>query len=248
MTKPAKAFTAPALLAALSLTALPAAAAELPVLASDTPTQVSTSVSNYGGGWGGRHRYRHRGRTSAGDVIGAVLVLGTIAAVASAASKANRERGYPYPDRYPRPDLDRRGDYRPDNRSSGPQGVDGAADLCVREIERDGRVEDVTRVERNAAGWLVTGAMADGAGFTCSIGADGRIDRIQVGGRAQELGDYEARSEDNGQTYRPAEAQADDVPLRDYPAADVEAESGPLRDYPGGPAADEPVEDEAEPE
>lgn len=234
MPMPTKAFAAPALLAALSLSATPAAALEIPAIASDVPARAATSVSNYGGGWGwgGRHRYRHRGRTTAGDVLGAVLVLGTIAAVANAASKANRQRSYPYPDRYPQPYPDRRGDYRPDYRpdyrSGGPQGLEGAADLCLREVERDARARHVTRVERSASGWLVTGEMADGAGFTCSIGADGRLERVEMGGRAQVLGEVDRQWDD--ERYRSARAAAD---------------GGVQPAYPGGPLPGEAVEDEA---
>lgn len=226
MPMPAKRFAVPALLAAFSLNATPAAAVEPPTTTHYEPAQAS---AEYGGGWGHRHRYRHRGRTTAGDVIGAVLVLGTIAAVANAAAKAERARSYPYPDRYPNPD--RRWDDRRDYRPNGPQGIEGAADLCLREVERDARARDVTRVERNASGWLVTGEMADGAGFTCSIGADGRIENVEVGGRARELGEYEARSEDEGEAYRSAEAGAD-------------GDAQPA--YPGGPLPGEAVEDEPE--
>lgn len=240
MIKPTKAFAVPALLAAVALAAVPAAAAEWPTVRGDTSVQVGVETADYGGGWGGRHRYRHRGRSGAGDVLGAVLVIGAIAAVANAATKAQRQRGYPYPDRYPSyPD---RRDYRP----NGPQGLEGAADLCLREIERDARVEDVARVERNAAGWLVTGNMADGAGFTCSIGADGRIDRIEIGGRGPLPRDYEARSEGRGERYRGGEVE--DGPLRDYPAdveAEAEADDAPLRDYPGGPLPGQTDEDDA---
>lgn len=227
MTKPTRTFAVPALLAALSLSATPAAAAELPNIASEAPAQASATVSSYHGGWGWNrhHRYRHRNRTTAGDVLAGVLILGTIAAVANAASKANRERDYRYPVRYPYPD---RRDYRP----SAPRGVEGAADLCLREIERDARVEDVTRVERNASGWLVTGEMAGGEGFTCSIGADGRIDRIEIGGRAKEPGDYEARSAAEDDTYRSETVEADSEEQPAYPG-------GPL---PGDEAGDETPE------
>jgi hypothetical protein len=265
MTKPTKAFALPALLAAFSLTATPAAAAELPTIANEAPSQVSTAVSSYHGGWGwGRHhRYRHRGRTSAGDVIGAVLVLGTIAAVANAASRANRDRDYRYPERYPYPDRrweDRRWEDRRGYRADGPRGVEGAADACLREIERDGRVEDVARVERNASGWLVTGEMADGAGFSCSIGADGRIDRIEIGGRAAVLTETRDDESDADTAWRASEAPAqsgvprrdgeasseDDAPLRDYPPAPTPEEEGAAAaDYPGGPL---PGDEEADPE
>lgn len=232
-----KILAVPALIAALSLTATPVAAAELPVLRGDAPVQV-TETSNYGGGWG-RHRYRNRGRSTAGDVLGAVLVIGTIAAVANAATKAQYRRGYPYrvpaPAPYPYPD---RRDYRP----QGPRGVEGAADMCLREIERDARVDDVAHVERNASGWIVTGEMADGEGFTCTIDGDGRIERIEVGGRPTLPSDYEARSEGGrAESYRAPEVESDDdAPLRDYPAGaeaeiETQADDGPQPAYPGGP-------------
>ena len=230
MTTPTKLLAVPAMLAALSLSATPAFAVELPIIASDAPAHVSPAISSYHGGWGwGRHhRYRHRGRTSAGDVLAGVLILGTIAAVANAASRAERARSYPYPNRYPEPYRDWRRDPRP----NGLRGVEGAADLCLREIERHARVEEVARVERSASGWLVTGDMADGASFTCSIGADGRIDRIEIGGRAQGLDDYQARSED-------------DAPLRDYPSGVTREQDEATADYPGGPLPGDPVDEVA---
>ena len=227
MTMPTKAYAAPALLAALALSATPAAAVELPTTTHYEPAQAT---SDYGRGWGrGYRHHRHRSRASAGDVIGAVVVLGAIAAVASAASKANRERSYPYPDRYPRPDPERRGEYRPDHRSDyrtgGPQGLDGAADLCLREVERDARARDVTRVERNASGWLVTGEMADGAGFTCSIGADGKIERIEVGGRGQMFGEAAPRYDDED-SYRSADVRANGSEQPAYPGGPLPSETG----------------------
>ena len=41
-------------------------------------------------GWGGHHR--HRDRVDAGDIIAGVLILGGIAAIASAASRYSRSR------------------------------------------------------------------------------------------------------------------------------------------------------------
>lgn len=220
MTMLSKALAAPALLAAASLMATPAAAADLPVLAhveaapvAHNGPYVSTSIglgwgSRWGGGYRGRH-HRHRSST-AGDILTGILILGTVAAVANAAKKSGERRSYPQ--RYPYPD--RRGDWRPE----GAQGLEGAADMCLREVERNARAREVTRVERSASGWLVTGAMADGAAFTCSIGADGRIDRVDVGGRAQVLDDTDRQYDD--ERYRSARA---------------ETESGPQPDYPGGP-------------
>jgi hypothetical protein len=242
-----KFLAAPAVAAAISLIAAPAAAVDLPAV-SHPPVEAAGATSHYGPwvsigtgwGWGGGYRDRYRGRhrrgSTAGDILTGVLILGTIAAVANAANKANRERSYPYPDRYPRPYPDRRGDYRPEARvdglPDGPQGLEGAANLCLREVERDARAREVTGVERSANGWLVTGAMADGAAFSCSIGADGRIDRIEVGGRAQVLGD--AANE--------TDRQYDD---ERYRSARAEVEGGAAPAYPGGPLPGEDAEPEA---
>ena len=233
MTFLTKALAAPAMMAAASLTAMPAAAAELPTQRHAPIAATIHYGPYYGGHWGG---YRHRRGPSAGGILAGVLILGTVAAVASAASKNTQQRRG-YPDRYPYPD--RRGDYR----TSGPQGLEGAADLCMREVERNARVREVTRVERSAGGWLVTGAMADGAGFSCSIGPDGRIDRVDIGDRAQTFGDADPRygtdRQYDDERYRSARA---DVDAR----ADVEA--GPQPAYPGGPLPGEDVEGEYSPQ
>lgn len=221
---PSKYFAAPAVLAAAALVATPAAAVDLPLTRSAPVAATGAEVSHYGPivtiggsswGWRGGHRGRHHRRGStAGDILTGVLILGTIAAVANAAKRAERR---PYPERYPFPD--RPNDYR-------PQGLEGAADLCLREVERDARANEVTRVERNAGGWLVTGSMADGAAFSCSIGADGRIDRIEIGGQTRELGS----ADDDSEVYRTASAD----------------DAGPQPAYPGGPLPGEDGEAEVD--
>lgn len=240
-------LAAPAVLAAAALTATPAAAVDLPMTrpapmeaAVEAPSHYGPYVGIGGGwGWGRGHHGRHRRGSSAGDILTGVLILGTIAAVANAASKAQQRRAYPdrypYPERYPYPD--RRNDYRPD----GPQGLEGAADLCLREVERNARAREVTRVERNASGWLVTGEMADGAPFSCSIGADGRIESVDVGGRARELGLDEREYDEERE--RSARAEVDG-------SMDTGAEAGPRPAYPGGPLPGEDVDgaDEDDPE
>ncbi|WP_133365639.1 hypothetical protein [Qipengyuania sediminis] len=223
---PIKLFAAPAMLAAAALVATPVAAAPLPVRGpapGDTASHYGPSIGiGWGGGWGRGHgwRHRHRDRTGAGDVLAGVLILGTIAAVASAAARANERRGYPYPERG-RP-FDSRSGYR----ERAGRGLEGAADLCLREIERNARVREVTRVERDAGGWLVTGSMSDGAGFTCEIGADGRITDIDVGGPSA--------SRDG-----PDDQYADDR----YEAARAAAEAGTPPSYPGGPLPGEAPDD-----
>lgn len=238
-----KYLAAPAVLAAASLTVTPTAAADFPT-PNPAPVETSGHYGPYGGigggwGWGRSHHGRHRRGSSAGDILTGVLILGTIAAVANAASKARARRGYPdrYPDpeRYPHPD--RRDDYRPD----GPRGLEGAADLCLREVERDARAREVTRVERNASGWQVAGVMADGAAFSCSIGADGRIESVDVGGRARELGADDRQYDE--ERDRSARAEVDG-------SVDTGVEAGPRPVYPGGPLPGEDVEgaDENDPE
>lgn len=241
---PSKFLATPAVLAALSLTAAPAAAAELP-MARAAPVQSSVRATGHygphvsiGGGWGwgrgDRHYRRHRGGT-AGDILTGVVILGAIAAVANAARRGNERRSYP--DRYPYPD--RRTDYRPDVPPNGPQGLEGAADLCLRAVERNARAREVTRVERTASGWLVTGSMADGAAFNCSIGADGRIEGLDVGGRAQDLSAEDRQPDDD--RYRSARAEVEGT-------GDSGAEAGPQPDYPGGPLPGEEAEAEPTPE
>ena len=226
-------FAAPTALAALSLAATPVQAAELPrstvpVAAHVTPAwapgdDTAAKHRRY------RHYRHHRNRgIGAGDILAGVLIIGGIAAIASAAEKS-RDR-YPRREtRYPQP---RRGDYR----YNDGRGIDRAVSMCVDEIERDARVETVDTVNRDARGWRVTGTLFDGQGFACSIGEDGRIEAIDYGrggsgyrsdawdGREAGAFDYSARAEGADRQY------GDDV----YAAA--RARTGTVQpSYPGGP-------------
>lgn len=243
-----------AALTAASLAATPAAAVTLPgpapasidrgigdVLDTAADTGIATAEA-WRGGWRG---HRHRDRVDAGDVLTGVLILGTIAAMANAASRASQRRAYPYPDRpYPdRPYPDRPYDYRADDtRDQHPRGLDSAADMCLREVERDARVREVTSVQRNAGGWYVTGSLASGAGFTCSIGSDGRIDRVDIGGQAQGYGAVPDRQYGED-VYRSARASADATSGTDDPAG--ARHDGPRPAYPGGPLPGEEPEEDA---
>ncbi|GMM92968.1 hypothetical protein [Qipengyuania sp. MTN3-11] len=230
----------PALLAALSLTATPSAAADIGV--SVAPSPMAARALDLG--WSpadevndGYRRYRHRhGGVDAGDVIAGVLILGGIAAVASAASRSDERRDdYRYPARYP----DARGDAR--YPSQDARGINRAVSICVDAIERDVRVSQVDNVDRTAAGWRVSGTLYDGEGFDCRIGSDGRIEDI----------DYSARADgwSEGVTYEPyagagsvapnAGNQYDDDRYRaawaDVDARGAAVADGPLPPYPGGP-------------
>jgi len=206
--------------AALSTIATPVSAGDFSSAhgVGAAPVVSSNDQNAHGYRWD-RGRYRHRDRTSVGDVLTGVLILGGIAAVASAASRNNRAR-----------DDYRTRDYRPyhgDSRYDDSRGIDNAVRVCVDEIERDARVESVDGVDRTGAGWRVTGSLFDGAGFTCSIGADGRIDGIDYGQRS---GGFEASVEDNqwdDDRYRAAWATVDGAQAQPRPA------------YPGGPLPDD---------
>ena len=220
----------------------------------------------------GYRRYR-RDRVDAGDVVAGVLILGTIAAVASAAANSRdrdryRDRDYDY-------DYDRRYDPRYDNRRYDPRydnrrydnrrydsrryddrryggraegsGLDNAVSQCLARIERDVRVERVDDARRIASGWIVTGRLYDGEGFTCRIGNDGQISDVDYG----DYGSLSAVTPGVGQrsdTYY-ADARAS-LASGDYVAgstldAQVDSDdSGELRPaYPGGPLPGEAEED-----
>ena len=228
---------APAMIAALSLSAAPANAAELPSRSVAAVPYASAgwadgdTSSYYGRRWGHRRYHRHsRGRVDAGDVLAGVLIIGGIAAVANAANR-NRDRRYRdvrYRDR--------------DFRDSDARGIDRAVSLCVREIERDVRVDRVDSVDRDARGWRVEGVLYDGAGFTCSIDERGRVRDVDYGrGGARYDDRFEASAprddrQHSDARYRDAWASADRGPA---PAGADE----PVPAYPGGPLPGEAVID-----
>ncbi|MFL0356240.1 hypothetical protein ACI5KX_07135 [Erythrobacter sp. GH1-10] len=177
------------LAAALSMTATPAAAADLPSAPESSSIYAQFDQSRYDGDtdiaerhrrWGRHGWYRHRNRVDAGDVLAGVLIIGGIAAIASAASnndRRDRERDY----RRVR-DYDRDYDRRTTRRSTSGSGLDNAVDQCVSRIERDVRVDSVDNVSRTGDGWFVTGSLFNGTGFTCEIDNNGRISDIDYGG------------------------------------------------------------------
>ena len=123
-----------------------------------------------------RHRgyYRDRG-VDAGDVIAGVLVLGGIAAIASAVSRdADRRREDDRYQRYNEP--------RPMNTGE----LNAAADSCAYAAENrlggDARLGEITSVERDGAGWQVQGTVMSygrSQGFLCGV-TDDRIDYLQM--------------------------------------------------------------------
>lgn len=211
-----KLSAAPSLVALVSLVAVPAQAAELPRPAAPSASFATAAWAPGADSAAAHRRYRRHRGVDAGDVLAGILILGGIAAVASAAKGARDS--YPRDMRYPDP---RRGDYRYDD----GRGIDRAVSMCVDAIERDARVETVDAVTRNAEGWNVSGSLYDGQGFTCSIGETGRIEAIDYG-----QGTEVYRGADTGYGTEEDRQYGDDA----YAAARARADDAQPA-YPGGP-------------
>ncbi|MCP5397244.1 MAG: hypothetical protein H6918_11030 [Sphingomonadaceae bacterium] len=217
--------SAVAMAAALSMAATPAVAADISSMPAGASLPTASgwdaeAVNADGYRYGRYGRYR-RNRVDAGDVLAGVLIIGGIAAIASAASNSSkRDRDYRERDYRDRPYNYRTNTSNP--RSSGSNGINSAVDMCLREIERDVRVDGVDSVDRNASGWLVTGRLYNGDGFTCRIGSDGRVEGVNYSGRSlSQAGGVEDRQWDDDR-YAQARQNADGA-------------GGATPAYPGGP-------------
>lgn len=211
---------AAAVAACAAMATAPLAAAELPQIPA--PIAVD-AIGVFEADAVNAAQYRYfrpyrRNRTSAGDVIGAVVAIGAIAAVVSAVGKASTQtRDDRYPQRYPYPD--RPYDYRsssPDVRYDGTRGLDRAVDMCAREIERNARIDQVESANRTDDGWTVIGRLRTGDGFTCTIGPDGRIGRVDYGNRGA-LNDWQW-GEDRYAAARAAHDAAPAATVEPYPS------------------------------
>ena len=113
----------------------------------------------------------HRGGISAGDVIAGALIIGGIAAVASASSNNSRGRDYGrdydrgYDRNYDRGNGGYNRQYGYDNGDRYDRGSRYAVEQCVRAAQRDAnrygraRVTDVTSIERVHGGYEVRGRL-----------------------------------------------------------------------------------------
>lgn len=154
---------------------------------------------DYRGYRGHRHR-RHRG-IDGGDVLAGVLILGGIAAIASAASKNKKDRRYDDRDYRNSRDRDyRQRDYRGDDRgydnrrsnnrneqsSRGTGNMDLAINACSNAAEiqagDNARVSEIRAVARDGSGWRVEGDLTGGNQSNFLCGATGsRVDYVQLG-------------------------------------------------------------------
>lgn len=142
--------------------------------------------SRHHGGWG----YRDRDNISTGDVLGGLLIIGTIAAIASSVGKDKRERAQDY--RYDPPYRDDRQDsprYEPDVRNDAVPGAydrgeaeSRAADACGWAVEAemgdDARVDSISDTQPNNGGWYVTGTASRLGGEVRSFGCSYRNGRV----------------------------------------------------------------------
>lgn len=139
--------------------------------------------------------HRDRDGIDAGDVVAGALIIGGIAAIASAASKERYGDGYRYREsRY------------------GHGSSRAAVERCVRAVERDARragyrfaeVTQIRDVDRERRGWEVTGRLVvdgkRGWGYRDGYRDDYRY-RIGYNDRYDDRDDYRDR-DDRGRDYR----------------------------------------------
>lgn len=138
----------------------------------------------WGGGWG--HRRHHDG-IDAGDVITGILIIGGIAAIASAASSNDRDRDRRRDDDRRERDQDYQRDPAPSYApNAGPSwnegGIGTAVDRCMQEVSSGNGRDAVDSVGRAGQGWRVQGHTGEGKAFSCTVDGNGRIRNISVEG------------------------------------------------------------------
>ena len=184
---------APAMAAPIS----PAISTALPIEASELGWSSEKETVNrhrrYRGYRGyGRNRHR-RNRVDGGDIVAGILILGGIAAIASAASKNKRNRRYEDRDyrnerrsdnsRYDNRRSDERSDTR-NSRGTGSmdQAINACADAAERKAGKKARVSEIRSVSKDGTGWRVEGDLSDSKERTFLCGStDGRVDFVQLG-------------------------------------------------------------------
>ncbi|GFM30133.1 MULTISPECIES: hypothetical protein [Novosphingobium] len=174
-------------------------AVSLAAAAALSMTATPVFARGYGDWRGYRHHHHDRG-LDGGDVLAGLLIVGGIAAIASAASKSARDKQVEEPSRYPGgPDYD-----APEDRGYGdvpreergnprdyPEGArsnesfDDMVASCADEIERgERRIDTVDNVARMGERYSVEGRLEDGREFACSIDREGRVRSVAVDGHA----------------------------------------------------------------
>jgi len=187
--------------ACVSMMASPALAAALPqvqagraITAPTTWSPANDRVADGRGGWGGHGgwggRHHHDDGIDAGDVFAGLLILGGIAAIASAASSTSKKSDDEYRYRDAAPPEDESGWQGDAGADRGPSSaMNRAVDACVSAVGREGDVDDVYGAQRSGNGYQVGGRLAGGKEFTCNTGADGWVNDLVIDGREVVVGD-----------------------------------------------------------
>jgi len=151
-------------------------------------------------GWGGYGHHYHEDHDDTGWIVGGILGIGLIAAIAaSSSSKAKREReareneDYRYDNDYRDQDRGnhtyrnpgtRYGNGRDDRPaySGSSRNIDGAVDACVDGVERgnNARVDTVDSVGREGGSWRIRGRVTDGRDFSCSVDGGLQVHEITL--------------------------------------------------------------------
>ena len=180
-----------AVLISTSALAVPASNPAKPRAAKTVPITIPLSVMPVAGtAWSPaderyearRHwkRHRHNDGIDGGDLLGGLLVLGGIAAVAAAIDKSGDEqRARRDGESYPQRAYDYRGDqvaqseWRGRERSFADE-QDRAVEACSAEAAGSGQVDEIHAVEWLESEWRVRGDYQGGGGFTCSVDGNGK--------------------------------------------------------------------------
>ncbi len=145
-------------------------------------------------GWGGGRHWRGDRGIDGGDVLAGLLIIGGIAAIASAASNSknrnanrdqdNRDQDVQYRDD-PVQDMPDQRDGWDSSRGQGGFGqpatrnINDAVERCVDEASRSGEVEEVYDASRSGGGYRVAGTLRGGEAFSCEISGQGNV-RVDV--------------------------------------------------------------------
>ncbi|WP_338468131.1 hypothetical protein RXV95_06130 [Novosphingobium sp. ZN18A2] len=227
-----------ALAVSASLVSAPALAAPIPAVPLHRAVSVDGAVwtpqseTVWHRRWH-RRGWHHRDGLDGGDVLAGILLIGGIAAIASAASKSDsnraedryrdppppqpvapQEQGYaaPQPQAQPGPDMGAGADMAD---------LDRAADACVDAVAGRGDVDHVYTVDPSSDGFRVSGDFTTGAPFSCKVSA-GRVDSVFYGNTSPRAVESPVRpAPEAGDRNPPAD---DGAPAQDdgrYNAADA---------------------------
>ena len=141
------------------------------VLVAASPAQAR----GYNGHWG---RYHHRGHDNSGAVIGAILGVGILAAIATSAARSRNDDRRVYDPRYDNRGYqggygyEGSGNYGSNYGGASYADEDAAVDACAiaarDEASRNGyfaEVRDITGARPFGNGWDVTGVVSERAGY-----------------------------------------------------------------------------------